>query len=337
MSMTSELTSALFHHQREALTVVGGFQAVFKRAEATSCPWDEQRVDKSHRHEEHGRFRCPPWLRPAQLRVEAPKRFQLRICVHALEPTSSRRIWVGDLTRATTSTRAVAQLVGVDTAANMLQVVKMDRNDHAGVRADQHPDPSSNINATYRIRWRLLICQTEAFYLHEVPLLSTDRGPAVVETLLHQSLRSESWLAKAVPFMIPAAYTAVLAPVPVELLSDLPCLVDVETQQYSHVLTTALRQPSQFPATAQFLTSYARFAITPEPRNNAISRDAILIKLQLSKLTLAAFLAITLTVSVVAGVVAGVARHSVDLGLGVFGALVSLVGIVEGFATWRLM
>ncbi|ETI27674.1 hypothetical protein G647_00123 [Cladophialophora carrionii CBS 160.54] len=205
------------------------------------------------------------------------------------------------------------------------------------VRASHYLGPSSNIDATHRIKWRLLTCHNGAFYLHEVTLLSTDQGPDIVKKILQQYLRSESWLAKAVPFLIPTAYTAALAPVPGESLAHLPCLVDVDTQQYSHVLTTALRQPSHLPATALFLTSYARFASTTEPHNNTISRDAILIKLQLSKLSLAAFLALTLIVSVVAGVVAGVACHSLDLAFGVFGVLVSLVGIGEGFAVWRLM
>ena len=121
--------------------------------------------------------------------------------------------------------------------------------------------PAANIEAISGIKWHLLICHIEAFYLDEVSLPSTDRGPDVIEKRLQEYRRSESWLAKAVPFLVcthnlhgytgsgslpqilkhrrPCLSTCCLQ-VPIEILARLPCLVNVDTQHYSHVLTAAL-------------------------------------------------------------------------------------------------
>ncbi|EXJ73490.1 uncharacterized protein A1O5_03251 [Cladophialophora psammophila CBS 110553] len=196
--------------------------------------------------------------------------------------------------------------------------------------------PSTGTEPTSTIKWRLLIHRTGAFYLYEVSLLATDRGPDVVERLFRGYRRAESLLAMFVPFLIPTLYMAKLAPVTIETLASFPCLVNVDTQPYSHPLTTALPHPTYLPATPLFLPSYARFAVIPEPPDNTISRDAILVKVRLSKLALLVFLTLTFAASVIIGVVAGVVRHSLDLGFGVFGAIVTVVGLVEGYATWRL-
>ncbi|OAL23287.1 hypothetical protein AYO22_06337 [Fonsecaea multimorphosa] len=208
------------------------------------------------------------------------------------------------------------------------------------IGAGQHLVPSSNVNPVSRVTWRLVVHHHGDYYLHEVPLLPTDRGHDIIAKLLEEYKTSESWLVKAVPYMTPAVYTVTLAPVPIEdLTTSLPRLVDVDTIHCSHVLTSALRRRqtgTRLPLAPSLLTSYARFTVLPEAPNNTVSRDAVLINLELDRLALLVFSTLSCIVSVVAGVVAGLVRHSLDTGFGVSGAVAGVVGVVEGYATWRL-
>ncbi|EXJ69192.1 uncharacterized protein A1O5_07228 [Cladophialophora psammophila CBS 110553] len=208
------------------------------------------------------------------------------------------------------------------------------------IRPGHDVGPAANVNPVSRITWRLIVCHLGAYYLHEVSLLSTDRGPDIMAKLLEEYKHSESWLAHFVPFMFPMVYAAALAAVPIEnLTTTLPCLVDVDAFNYSHVLTSALRQRqtrTTLPLTPSFITSYGHFAVLPEAPNNTVSRDAILIKLELNNLALLVFLTLAFLMSVAAGVSAGLIRQSLDTGFGVFGAVAGVVGLVEGYATWKL-
>jgi hypothetical protein len=66
------------------------------------------------------------------------------------------------------------------------------------------------------------------------------------------------------------------------------------------------------------------------------ARDALLVKLELNKVILLAFVASSIIGSIVVGVVAGICRHSLDSGFGVGGGLLGVIGVIEGFLTWWL-
>ena len=84
------------------------------------------------------------------------------------------------------------------------------------------------------------------------------------------------------------------------------------------------------------MTSYNRFTVTAESPGSIRQRDALLIRLELNKIILLVFLVSSFALSVVLGILAGVLRHSLDLGFGVSGGVLGLIGIAEGFLTWWL-
>ncbi|KAH7120390.1 hypothetical protein B0J13DRAFT_680667 [Dactylonectria estremocensis] len=179
------------------------------------------------------------------------------------------------------------------------------------------------------------------YFLHELALLSSDRGSDVVRKLVKYYEETQwrmSWLIKAVPFMLPAVYTVVLAPVPIEDISrDIPCVVDVDAaSSRCHVLTRAVRDTGSLPDTADFVLSYRRFAVVYEAPGKVHIRDALLVRLELNKLILLVFVATSIILSIGFGVLAGIYRESLETGLGVFGAILGVIGIVEGLLTWLM-
>ena len=62
----------------------------------------------------------------------------------------------------------------------------------------------------------------------------------------------------------------------------------------------------------------------------------MLIKLELHKVSLLIFSTISVLVSIGLGIIAGMLRHNVDSGLGVLGAILGVVGIIEGLLIWKL-
>ncbi|KAM6516678.1 hypothetical protein FALCPG4_014853 [Fusarium falciforme] len=179
------------------------------------------------------------------------------------------------------------------------------------------------------------------YVLHELALSSSDRGSDVVRKIVKYYEETQwrmSWLIKAVPFMLPVVYTVTLSPVPIEDISrDGPCVVDVDaTPSRCHVLTRAVRDTGVIPDTADFFASYSRFAVVYETPGNVRTRDALLVRLEPNKLILLVFVTTSIILSIGSGVLAGICRQSLETGLGVFGAILGVIGIVEGFLAWLL-
>ncbi|KFZ13079.1 hypothetical protein V501_03894 [Pseudogymnoascus sp. VKM F-4519 (FW-2642)] len=205
------------------------------------------------------------------------------------------------------------------------------------VRIDRYLGASATITPISKVNWRILMPKHGDLNLHHLPLLSTDQGEDVFTKLKKEYDASQSLLKKIVPFLVPVVYAATLSPVKIEDISGpLPLIVDIDEKHRSHVLTNAMHTPDTLSRTADFLTSYRRFAVIQEAPGSICQRDALLIKLELHKVMLLMFLTISLLVSIGLGVMAGLLRHNVDSGLGVWGAILGVVGIVEGFLTWKL-
>ncbi|POR33114.1 Uncharacterized protein TPAR_06689 [Tolypocladium paradoxum] len=170
-------------------------------------------------------------------------------------------------------------------------------------------------------------------------LASSDRGSDVVRKLVKYYEETQwrmCWLIKAVPFMLPVVYTVTLSPVPIEDISrHVPCVADVDAApSRCHVLMRALRDTRSLPDTADFVASYGRFAVVYETPGSVRTRDTLLVRLDLNKLLV--FVATSIILSIGFGVLAGICQKSLDTGLGVFGAILGVIGIVEGFLTWLL-
>jgi hypothetical protein len=125
--------------------------------------------------------------------------------------------------------------------------------------------------------------------------------------------------------------------VPIEDISDVPCVVDIATDpSHCHVLTKAVQDTESLPDTADFVASYGRFAVFYETPGNVCTRDALLVRLELNKLMLLVFVIMSIILSIGFGVLAGIWRQSLDTGLGVSGTILGVIGIVEGSLTWLL-
>lgn len=85
-----------------------------------------------------------------------------------------------------------------------------------------------------RIRWRVVMTDKHGYYfLHELALLSSDRGSDVVRKLVKYYEETQwrmSWLIKAVPFMLPVVYTVILSPVR-------PCMIAEDILYIGRILT----------------------------------------------------------------------------------------------------
>ncbi|KAH8685099.1 hypothetical protein BGZ61DRAFT_534286 [Ilyonectria robusta] len=176
--------------------------------------------------------------------------------------------------------------------------------------------------------------------LHELPLLPSDRGSDVVRKLVkyfEETHRLTSWLIKIAPFMRSAFYRVALSPVPIEDISrNFPCAVNVEAVLgRCNILTIAARDTGCSLST-DFLTLHRHVAVMDEMSGSVYTREALLLCLEPNKFTLIVFIITSILLSIGFGVLAGLCQESLDTGLGVFGAILGLIGIVEGFLTWLL-
>ncbi|KAH6975188.1 hypothetical protein BKA56DRAFT_688856 [Ilyonectria sp. MPI-CAGE-AT-0026] len=176
--------------------------------------------------------------------------------------------------------------------------------------------------------------------LHELPLLPSDRGSDVVRKLIkyfEETHRLTSWLIKIAPFMRPAFYRVALSPVPIENISrNFPCAVNVETVLgRCNILTIAARGTGCSLST-DFPTLHLQVAVMDEMSGSVCPRDALLLCLEPNKSTLIVCIITSILLSIGFGVLAGLCQESLDTGLGVFGAILGLISIVEGFLTWLL-
>ncbi|KAM6487869.1 hypothetical protein HDV62DRAFT_346209 [Trichoderma sp. SZMC 28011] len=163
------------------------------------------------------------------------------------------------------------------------------------------------------------------YLLYHVPLRSSDKALDVILKLKRSLLASRGW------------WTDNLIKVPIEVISqDLPCIVDIGAEYRSHILTKALNNPREFPAGCDFVTSYRRFTALPEAPGTLHARDVLLIRLELNKLIFSAFVLLSLILSIICGVVAGFCWKSLDTGLGVFGAVIGVDGVVMGILAYFL-
>ncbi|KAJ8130922.1 hypothetical protein O1611_g2706 [Lasiodiplodia mahajangana] len=209
------------------------------------------------------------------------------------------------------------------------------------IKMDLPLEPSNADSVISNIDWRLVMTKNDDYFLHKLTLLSSDRGSDVIRKLIKRYEESQgrhmSWLIKAIPFMVPVVYTATLSPTPIEAISQsLPCIVDIKAKHRCHVFTHALRKPGYVPDTADFLTSYGRFAVVDEARGNTCARDALLVRLELNKTMLLVFAASSIILAVILGVLAAVCRQSLNIGFGVFGGIVGVIGVMEGALTFSL-
>ncbi|KFY13399.1 hypothetical protein V491_06405 [Pseudogymnoascus sp. VKM F-3775] len=205
------------------------------------------------------------------------------------------------------------------------------------VRIDSYLKAPATITLISKVNWRILMPKHGDLNLYHLPLLSTDQGEDVFAKLKKEYDASRSWLKKIVPFLVPVVFTAILSPVRIEDISGpLPLIVDIDEKHRSHVLTNALHTPNTLSHTTDFLTSYRRFVVIQEAPGSICQRDALLIKLELHKVSLLIFSTISLLVSIGLGIIAGMLRHNVDSGLGVLGAILGVVGIIEGLLIWKL-
>ncbi|PTB69230.1 hypothetical protein BBK36DRAFT_1167088 [Trichoderma citrinoviride] len=180
------------------------------------------------------------------------------------------------------------------------------------------------------INFRVVVLSHGDYLLYHILLRSSDKGIDVIHKLNNSLSASRGWwmnrLLKLVPFIRPVAYNAKMCPVPIEAISqDLPCTVDIGADYRCHVLTRALRNAKELPAGCDFITSYRRFAAIVEAPGTLRARDVLLIRLELDKLMLSAFVMLALVFSVVCGAAAGIVWKSLDTGLGVFGAVIGVV------------
>ncbi|TFB06746.1 hypothetical protein CCMA1212_000359 [Trichoderma ghanense] len=187
----------------------------------------------------------------------------------------------------------------------------------------------SRLDATW-IDFRVVVLSHGENLLYHIPLRSSDEGIDVIHKLKKTLGTSCGWwknkFMKVVPFLSSVVYNATMCPVPIEAISqDLPCTVDIGAEYRCHVLTRALHNPRELPADCDFVTSYRRFTAVVEAPGTLRARDVLLIRLELDKLMLSAFVLLALVFSIVCGVVAGISWKSLDTGLGVFGAVIGLV------------
>ncbi|RKL09688.1 hypothetical protein BFJ70_g16643 [Fusarium oxysporum] len=194
-----------------------------------------------------------------------------------------------------------------------------------------YPEPA-------RIDLRVVMPNHDDYLLHHIPLRSSDQGVdamlKLTRALKASRGRLANWLMKVVPLLAPVVYTATLYPMPIEAISqDLPCAVNIETECRCHILTKALQNPGEFPNRGDFLASYSRFTAFDEAPGTTRARDVLLVRLELNKLILLAFVVLFIILSIICGVVAGICRESLDTGLGVFGAVIGVIGIVAGVLT----
>ncbi|KAL7957010.1 hypothetical protein V8C34DRAFT_194394 [Trichoderma compactum] len=175
--------------------------------------------------------------------------------------------------------------------------------------------------------------------LYHVPLRSSDKAIDVILKLNKSLVTSRGWwtdnLIKAVPFLTPVVYNATMCPVPIEAISrDLPCIVDIGAEYRCHILTKALHNPREFPAGCDFVTSYRRFTALVEAPGTLRARDVLLVRLEFDKLVLSAFVLLSLILSIICGAVAGFCWKSLDTGLGVFGAVIGVDGVLMGILAY---
>lgn len=97
-----------------------------------------------------------------------------------------------------------------------------------------------------------------------------------------------------------------------------------------------MHNPREFPAGCDFVTSYRRFTALVEEPGTLRARDVLLIRLELDKLIFSAFVLLSLILSIICGVVAGFRWKSLDTGLGVFGAVIGVDGVVMGILAYFL-
>ncbi|QYS99200.1 hypothetical protein H0G86_006347 [Trichoderma simmonsii] len=163
------------------------------------------------------------------------------------------------------------------------------------------------------------------YLLYHVPLRSSDKALEVMLKLKRSLLASRGW------------WTDSLIKVPIEAISqDFPCIVDIGADHRCHILTKALHNPREFPAECDFITSYRRFTALVEAPGTLRARDVLLIRLEFDKLILSVFVLLSLVLSIVCGVVAGFCWKSLDTGLGVFGAVIGVDGVVMGILAYFL-
>ncbi|KAF3075640.1 hypothetical protein CFAM422_001967 [Trichoderma lentiforme] len=194
---------------------------------------------------------------------------------------------------------------------------------------------------TARIDLRVVVFSHGSYLLYHVPLRSSDKAVDVILKLKRSLLTSRGWwtdnLIKVVPFLTPVVYNATMCPVPIEAISqDFPCIVDIGAGYRCHVLTKALNNPREFPAGCDFVTSYRRFTALVEAPGTLRARDVLLIRVEFDKLILSAFVWFSLIFSIICGVVAGFCWKSLDTGLGVFGAVIGVDGVVMGILAYFL-
>ncbi|KAJ4860214.1 hypothetical protein T069G_05202 [Trichoderma breve] len=196
----------------------------------------------------------------------------------------------------------------------------------------------------FEITWidlRVVMFSHGNYLLYHIPLRSSDKAIDVMPKLKRSLLTSRGWwtdkLTKVVPFLTPVVYNATMCPVPIEVISqDLPCVVDIGAEYRCHILTKALNNPREFPAGCDFVTSYRRFTALVEAPGTLRARDVLLIRLELDKLIFSAFVLLSLILSIICGVVAGFCWKSLDTGLGVFGAVIGVDGVVMGILAYFL-
>ncbi|KAL7909799.1 hypothetical protein GGI35DRAFT_399131 [Trichoderma velutinum] len=179
------------------------------------------------------------------------------------------------------------------------------------------------------------------YLLYHVPLRPSDKGIDAILKLKKSLVTYRGWwmdnLIKAVPFLTLVVYNATMCSVPIEAISqDLPCIVDIGAEYRCHILTKALHNPREFPAGCDFITSYRRFTALFEAPGTLHARDVLLVRLEFDKLILSAFVLLSLILSIICGVVAGFCWKSLDTGLGVFGAVIGLDGILMGILAYLL-
>jgi hypothetical protein len=97
-----------------------------------------------------------------------------------------------------------------------------------------------------------------------------------------------------------------------------------------------LRNPKEIPARCDFVTSYRRFTALEEAPGTIRARDALLVRLEFNKIIFLAFSTLSIILSIISGAVAGVYMQSLDTGLGVFGAVIGVVGVVIGIPACHL-
>ncbi|KAK4071197.1 uncharacterized protein Triagg1_6228 [Trichoderma aggressivum f. europaeum] len=192
-----------------------------------------------------------------------------------------------------------------------------------------------------RINLRVVMFSHGNYLLYHVPLQSSDKAIDAMLKLKRSLVTSRGWwtdnLIKVVPFLTPVVYSATMCPVPIEVISqDLPCIVDIGAEYRCHVLTKALHNPREFPARCDFITSYRRFTALVEAPGTLRARDVLSVRLEFDKLILSAFVFLSLILSIICGVVAGFCWKSLDTGLGVFGAVIGVDGVVMGILAYLL-